>query len=311
MEIERLREFIAFSRSMNFTTAARDLHLSQPALSKHIQDLEGELRVQLVSRGSAGEGNQLTPTGVLFVELAAQLLQGYDAMVEECRELFDQMPPVRIQGVQHGFAVASQLRQRMEAAGLPSGNFRNVKIDVPICDALDQGMVDFALHLEATPAMGLFESAKLRDTYGWLPLDPEPLCFLVGGGNSLFGVGDVSAEDVSAAEVVYGTSPSYESWSSAVSAVFIAHGCSIGMKGIPDAPSEGGAYPIGPRRLCVCTARFAHYYQDLDAEVTSVLRVREFDPQLFPFLVYRRDNTSPAVEQIVSCFAAPPRYDEG
>ena len=70
MDINRLREFVQFSRSMNFTTAARDLHMSQPALSKHVQDMEAELRVRLVQRGGSNEGNHLTAAGLLLVEQA-------------------------------------------------------------------------------------------------------------------------------------------------------------------------------------------------------------------------------------------------
>lgn len=299
-----MREFVQFSKSMNFTTAARELHLSQPALSKHVQDMESELRARLVQRGGPNEGNRLTSAGTLFVEQAGQLLRAYDDMVTECRELDARMPLVRIQGVQHGFTVASQLRRRMEAAGLPSGNFRYVKIDLSLCDALDQDLVDFTVHLEATPTMKLFAAPDLLDTYDWLPLAPELLCFLVGQDNPLFGAETVDAATIASSEIICGASPSYESWYSAVAAAFLSHGVPVKLKGLPDAPLEGGAFPIGPRRLCACTERFAHYYRDLDAEVTSVLRVKEFEPWLYPFLVYRRDNPSPAVAQIVECFRA-------
>lgn len=304
MEIDRMREFVQFSKSMNFTTTARELHLSQSALSKHVQDMESELRVRLVQRGGPNEGNRLTSAGALLVEQAGQLLRAYDDMVAECRELDARMPFVRIQGVQHGFTVASQLRRRMEAAGLPSGNFRYVKIDLSLCDALDQDLVDFTVHLEATPSMKLFAAPGLSDAYGWLPLAPELLCFLVGQGNPLFGAETVDAATIASSEIVCGASPSYESWYSAVATAFLSHGVPVKLKGLPDAPLEGGAFPIGPRRLCACTERFAHYYRDLDAEVTSVLRVKEFEPWLYPFLVYRRDNPSPAVAQIVECFRA-------
>ena len=56
MELEKVREFVEFTDSMNFTVAARTLHMSQPALSKHVKDLENELEVVLVDRNSAGGG---------------------------------------------------------------------------------------------------------------------------------------------------------------------------------------------------------------------------------------------------------------
>ena len=41
MELEaRLRAFAAFARRRSFSAAARELRISQPAVSKHIADVE-------------------------------------------------------------------------------------------------------------------------------------------------------------------------------------------------------------------------------------------------------------------------------
>jgi DNA-binding transcriptional LysR family regulator len=63
MQLEaRLRAFAAFVRRRSFSAAAAELSISQPAVSKHIADLERALRLTLVERGrrdgaltSAGE----------------------------------------------------------------------------------------------------------------------------------------------------------------------------------------------------------------------------------------------------------------
>lgn len=311
MDIEKMREFIAFAKSMNFTTAAKELHMSQPALSKHVQDLEAELHVSLVQRGGSSDKNRLTPTGVLFVDLAAQLLSSYDALVDECRELDARKPPIRIQGVQHGFTVVSQLRQLMESQGLSTGNFRHVKTDLSICDALNQDIIDFAVHLEPTDRMGVFAAPELAPIYGWIPLKSEVICFLVGAGNPLFGTGWIDASALADAEIICGASPAYESWMTAVTGAFLMHSTFVRLKGMPDTPLEGGAFPVGPHRLAACTERFAQYYHDLDAEVTDVLYVRDYTPVMYPFLVYRRDNPSPAVQQLVECYEQSLQPDLG
>ena len=44
MELEaRLRTFAAFARRRSFSAAARELRISQPAVSKHIADVEREV----------------------------------------------------------------------------------------------------------------------------------------------------------------------------------------------------------------------------------------------------------------------------
>jgi DNA-binding transcriptional LysR family regulator len=63
MQLEaRLRAFAAFARKRSFSGAAAELRISQPAVSKHIADLERALALTLVERGrrdgtltSAGE----------------------------------------------------------------------------------------------------------------------------------------------------------------------------------------------------------------------------------------------------------------
>lgn len=46
----RLRVFAAFVRRGSFSGAAQDLHISQPAVSKHIADMERDLGVKLIER---------------------------------------------------------------------------------------------------------------------------------------------------------------------------------------------------------------------------------------------------------------------
>jgi DNA-binding transcriptional LysR family regulator len=62
MELEaRLRAFGAVARQRSFSAAAADLAISQPAISKHVADLERKLELQLVQRRQ--HGSALTPAG--------------------------------------------------------------------------------------------------------------------------------------------------------------------------------------------------------------------------------------------------------
>src|SRR2546423_10854890 len=52
MQVEaRLRAFAALARQGSFSAAAEELVISQPAVSKHVADLEAELGTKLVTRG--------------------------------------------------------------------------------------------------------------------------------------------------------------------------------------------------------------------------------------------------------------------
>src|SRR6202035_855373 len=54
MKLRHLEYFVAAAEELNFTHAAGRLHVSQPPFSKQIQDLEGELGVNLFQRERKG-----------------------------------------------------------------------------------------------------------------------------------------------------------------------------------------------------------------------------------------------------------------
>ena len=84
MKIESLYEYIVLTHYLNFTTAAANLHTSQPNLSKHILELEQELGVDLLKRGKRLE---LTPAGTAFLEDAIQVHHAYKDALRRAREI--------------------------------------------------------------------------------------------------------------------------------------------------------------------------------------------------------------------------------
>ena len=84
MKIESLYEYIVLAHYLNFTTAASNLHTSQPNLSKHISELEQELGVTLLRREKRLE---LTAAGTAFLEDAIQIHHLYKDATKRCREI--------------------------------------------------------------------------------------------------------------------------------------------------------------------------------------------------------------------------------
>lgn len=73
MELRHLRYFIAVAEELNFTRAAKRLHLAQPSLTRQIRNLEEELNVQLLERSH--KRVSLTPEGRSFLLDAKRLIE--------------------------------------------------------------------------------------------------------------------------------------------------------------------------------------------------------------------------------------------
>lgn len=73
----KLRTFLTVARKASFSGAARELHLSQPAVSMQIQQLEEHYGVRLFDR--LDRGIRLTPAGLVFQKYARDILALYDA----------------------------------------------------------------------------------------------------------------------------------------------------------------------------------------------------------------------------------------
>ena len=85
MELRRLRNFLAVGEALNFTKAAAQLRVGQPALSRQVQDLEDEIGVDLLRRSP--RGITLTAEGKLFLDEVRDLLKRADESVEKVRAL--------------------------------------------------------------------------------------------------------------------------------------------------------------------------------------------------------------------------------
>jgi DNA-binding transcriptional LysR family regulator len=77
LDVTRLRVIDAVARHGSITSAARELHYSQPSVSHHLSRLEAETGAQLLQR--VGRGIRLTPAGRLLADRAGEILGRIDA----------------------------------------------------------------------------------------------------------------------------------------------------------------------------------------------------------------------------------------
>lgn len=77
----RLKVFYTAAKELNFTKAARELCISQPAVSKNIQELELQIGQGLFVRN--GNRLLLTAAGEVLLNSAEQILSAYEKVAYE------------------------------------------------------------------------------------------------------------------------------------------------------------------------------------------------------------------------------------
>lgn len=146
MKLHQVRAFLAVSQTGSLKAAAEQLHLTQPALSKAIKELEQQYGVALFER-SAG-GLTLTPYG--------ERLMGYARLMNEtarrAKQEIDTMRGVPNGSVTIGVTpVASLLKSLASSLNTfmqryPEVSLRIVELrPAPLLTHLRQGEVDFAI----------------------------------------------------------------------------------------------------------------------------------------------------------------------
>lgn len=81
----RLKIFQSVATNLSFTKASVEMFVSQPAISKHIQELEKEFGVRLFDR--LGNHIQLTKAGQLLLGHASAIIKDYQSMNYEMNTL--------------------------------------------------------------------------------------------------------------------------------------------------------------------------------------------------------------------------------
>lgn len=84
MNSKQLKYIITLAETRNFSQAAQNLNISQPAFSKHIISVENEFGIKLFDRGS--NPLSLTPAGEFFVQKAKQFLIEEEKVIKKIEE---------------------------------------------------------------------------------------------------------------------------------------------------------------------------------------------------------------------------------
>lgn len=148
MEIRVLKYFLAVAKEGSITKAANYLHLTQPTLSRQLQDLERELGQKLLIRGQ--HNVTLTSEGHTLRQRAEEIIDMVDKTEQEFRSIRDVIAgTVYIgSGESHTIRLITDIIKDVQTEypeikfDLVSGNAQD------ITEKLDKGLLDFAVLIE-------------------------------------------------------------------------------------------------------------------------------------------------------------------
>lgn len=176
MELRVLRYFLAIAREGSITGAARQLHVTQPTLSRQIQELEDELGQTLLIRSN--HNAVLTPEGMLLRKRAEEIME----LVGKTESEFSSMGEVVAGDVYIGGG-------ETEAMKLIAGIVRELREEFPdvryhlysgnaedVTERLDQGRLDFGILIQPVDLSKYnYVNLPAKDVWGVIMRKDSPL----------------------------------------------------------------------------------------------------------------------------------------
>ena len=188
MDLQQLRCFVAAVELRSISDAAKALDVSQPAVTRSLQNLEHGLDTTLLDRTSRG----VTPTGAgqIFYEHARGILSQVERSVSALTRLKGEGPMTVVVGTTPSFVdhlLPEVLGRFMQA--WPQARIVIRKALLPeLRVLLEHGEIDiaFAINLDGQMVKGLVTEELLR----------AKTVFVVGRTHPLFGAAEVSAAEL-------------------------------------------------------------------------------------------------------------------
>lgn len=192
VELRHLRAFVAVAENLSFTAASRLLMVTQPALTRTIQQLEQGLEVRLLERTSRSV--RLTDAGRTFLRRSQVLLRDLDIAVAEARNE---------RSLKIGFSwvlPTPWVTEVVETFEDTTGASARLMRRDDLATALERGEVDVALArheltVPGTTSLILFNEPRVaavssrsalakKERYSWNELARHPLVINTASGST-------------------------------------------------------------------------------------------------------------------------------
>lgn len=176
MEIRVLKYFLAVAREGSITRAANSLHLTQPTLTRQLQELEKELKQTLFTRGKSQI--TLTPEGIILRKRAQEIID----MVEKTEAEFLSISSALSGDIYIGCGETESMKYIAEIIKQIQTSYPNIKFHIQsgnaedITEKLDKGLLDFGILIQPVDLIK-YDNLPLpeKDTWGVVMRKDSPL----------------------------------------------------------------------------------------------------------------------------------------
>jgi DNA-binding transcriptional LysR family regulator len=185
--IDKLEMLIALAREEHFGRAAESLGLAQPTLSSGIKQLEAQLGVQLVWRGSRFSG--LTPEGQRTLEWARRIVGDARTLREEMRAVKTGLSGnLRLAVIPTALTTVAQLTVRFAHA--------HPNVDFTILSRTSAEILSMLDNLEVDAGISYLDNEPLGRVTT-VPLYRESYCFICSETSPFAGRADIGWDEIS------------------------------------------------------------------------------------------------------------------
>lgn len=164
----QIQYFISVVKNHNFTRAAEECHISQPAISQQIKELEGTLGVKLLER--KGRSFNVTPAGEYFYQHGQDLIKNLNSIINRTKEIGNKkkQPYILRAGYLRNFGTS----EFIEAVSKFSKEYPDVQVKITsgshekLYDLLKNDKIDFAFNdLRRAPSSSYVNDFLTKSTF--------------------------------------------------------------------------------------------------------------------------------------------------
>ena len=166
MELRVLKYFLTIAREGSITGAANSLHLTQPTLTRQIQELEKELGQKLLVRGKYKV--TLTPEGMILRKRAQEIVD----MVEKTEAEFQAITDTISGEVYIGGGESDCMKYIAEIIKEIQADYPDIKFHISsgnaedVTEKLDKGLLDFGVLIQPVD-LSKYDNLPLPDKDVW------------------------------------------------------------------------------------------------------------------------------------------------